>query len=239
MMQPKVYGVKPATLGLIQPMVDEENLGQRFAQELARSGHTVEFVAETCDVSVQAVYKWIKTGHLARKHMPALARIGIDTSYLLFGDQKPAADSQPKSQATLPNNASLGPDLAPLRLVPIVSMVQGGADGFFEVIGLVEGEVVPFYTRSSHAYALRVKGDSMRPRIRSGQIIVADPDSVYNPEDDVVVKLRTGQLMVKELLVERSDEIVVTSVNNGERWTIPKSNIEYIHCVVDVMKRGF
>ncbi len=135
-------------------------------------------------------------------------------------------------------NADPGPDLAPIRMVPIVSMVQAGSDGYFAVVGVIEGEFVPFYTRSVNAYALRVRGDSMRPRIRNGEIIVADPDKVYGPEDDVVVKLVSGEYMVKELLIERADEIVVTSVNNGERRTIAKANIEYIHRVVDIMGRG-
>ncbi|WP_293000065.1 S24 family peptidase [Nevskia sp.] len=135
-------------------------------------------------------------------------------------------------------NVEPGPALAPVRMVPIVAMVQAGPNGFFEIIGHVAGEEVPFYTRSTNAYALRVRGDSMRPRIRSGQIIVADPDTVYAPEDDVVVMLKSGEYMVKELLVERNDEIVVTSVNNGERRTIAKADIEYIHCVVDIMRRG-
>lgn len=215
----------------MQPMVDTDDLGRRFARELSRSGKTVEVVAEACDVSVQAVYKWIKTGKIARKHMPTLNSLGMDTAFLLLG-----GDGQ--SELNDVSNAELGPDLAPVRMVPIVAMVQAGPNGFFEMIGHVAGEEVPFYTRSKHAYALRVRGDSMRPRIRGGQIIVADPDTAYAPEDDVVVKLKSGEYMVKELLVERHDEIVVTSVNNGERRTIAKADIEYIHCVVDIMRRG-
>lgn len=206
----------------------------QFSQALAKSGLSDAEVADRAGVSAGMVHQW-KTAKRAvsAKKAEALARAvgGVAPDVISAGYRRIV------SAATF--NAEPGPKLLPMRMVPIVSMVQGGPDGYFEIIGHVDGESVPFYTRSPHAYALRVKGDSMRPRIRSGQIIVADPDTVYGPEDDVVVKLITGQYMVKELLVERADEIVVTSVNNGERWTIPKANIDYIHCVVDIMRRGF
>ncbi len=206
----------------------------QFAQALARSGFTDAEVAIRAGVSAGMIYQW-KTAKraISAKKAEALARAvgGTSADAISVGYRAVVSASL--------HNAEPAPDLPPIRMVPIVSMVQGGPDGYFEIIGHVEGESMPFYTRSPHAYALRVKGDSMRPRICSGQIIVADPDTGYGPEDNVVVKLVTGQYMVKELLVEREDEIVVTSVNNGERWTISKENIDYIHCVVGVMRRGF
>lgn len=157
--------------------------------------------------------------------------------HLALVDRKASNNEAGEPRDEAEGNADLGPDLDPIRMVPIVSLVQGGHDGYFEVMGVIDGEFVPAFTRSVDAYALRVRGDSMRPRIRSGEVIVADPDAGYMPENDVVVKLKNGEYMVKELLIDRADDVVVTSVNNGERRTISKADIEYIHRVIAVMPR--
>lgn len=86
------------------------------------------------------------------------------------------------------------------------------------------------------AYTLRVLNDSMRPRYRRNDILILDPDVACAAEDDVFIKLWNGERMVKQLLIKQADEIVVTDVNDGEGQTIAKADIEYIHCVTDIMR---
>jgi hypothetical protein len=55
------------------------------------------------------------------------------------------------------------------------------------------------------------------------------------PTEYVAITLATGQKMVKELVVERPDEIVVESVNGNHRQTIERKNILELHPVAAVV----
>lgn len=115
------------------------------------------------------------------------------------------------------------------RLVPVVGTARLGENGFYEEVSSVPGSgdgLVDAYSSDPNAYALRVKGDSMFPAIRDGWYVVVEPNSAPQPGDYVLVKLKSGQKMVKELLMQRPDSITVSSVNGDVRKTIDMSEID-------------
>jgi phage repressor protein C with HTH and peptisase S24 domain len=139
----------------------------------------------------------------------------------------PAADSEP--------GVELEPAGRPrfMRRIPVVGTAKLGDDGHFERI---EGDGwITGYTDDQDAYALRVKGDSMHPAIRHGHFVAVAPNSCCVPGEYVVIELRDGRKMVKELIFERSDEIVIESVNGNHRRTIEKSDIDKMHPVVAIV----
>jgi phage repressor protein C with HTH and peptisase S24 domain len=121
------------------------------------------------------------------------------------------------------------------RMAPVVGTAQLGPDGFWEElsypVGFGDGYLdVP--TSDPSAYALRVKGDSMTPAIRDGWFVVVEPNEPYSPGEYVVVVTTDGRSMVKELLWERDDQVVLMSVADGYgRLTLDRSNIKHIHHV--------
>lgn len=126
-----------------------------------------------------------------------------------------------------------------VRYIPLVGIGTGGPDGYINVddypVGHGDGEVLA-PTKDPRAYAIRVRGDSMRPRIRSGEFVVAEPSLEAQPGQDVVVKLKNGQTMVKELLYVRTDEIRLGSVNDDVApLTIPLLDVEYIHPIAAIV----
>lgn len=128
------------------------------------------------------------------------------------------------------DDAGFGPG----RYVRIVgfAIANPDEDGFFEEMGGDGLGYIDYDTSDADAYALRVKGDSMVPRIRHGEYIVVLPNAAYNPEDDVLVKLKNGRKMVKQLIAQRKDEYTFGSVNQdyGHR-TISVEEIEAVHKV--------
>jgi transcriptional regulator with XRE-family HTH domain len=65
---------------------DDSDLGERIKRALQDKGETHEALAESLGVSVQAVGKWIRTGHVARKNLVALANaLGVSLEWLLTG----------------------------------------------------------------------------------------------------------------------------------------------------------
>lgn len=133
------------------------------------------------------------------------------------------------------------PTLRPFSNVPVVGSVTGGADGYLtemEHPGSGEG-VITYPAKDADAYAVRVRGDSMRPRIKAGEFIVCEPNTECQPGDDVVVVLADGRRMVKELLYIRDGEATLGSVNNGHaNVTVPLQDIKTMHYVAAIIPRG-
>lgn len=130
----------------------------------------------------------------------------------------------------------------PYKQVPVVGHVKGGPNGFLEELGYPVGEGdghVEYPARDRNAYALRVKGDSMRPRIRPGEFVIIEPNHAARPGDDVVVTTSDGRKLLKEFLYERNGDITLGSINteNGP-LTIPRADITAIHYVAAIVPAG-
>lgn len=128
----------------------------------------------------------------------------------------------------------------PARLVrtPVVGTARMGEDGYYEEIDYPVGHGdghVDSYSSDPNVYALRVKGDSMHPAIRHGSFVVVEPNGRCVPGEYIVLALRDGQKMVKELVIERPHEIVIESVNGNHRKTIDRTDIEKMHPVAAIV----
>ena len=64
-----------------------------------------------------------------------------------------------------------------------------------------------------HVYALEVSGDAMLPAYRDGTAIVVSPAAAIRRGDRVVVKLRDGEVMAKELKRRTAKSIELRSLN--------------------------
>lgn len=149
----------------------------------------------------------------------------------------------PSIDETLESNVGEELRLRPGRGVAVVGEVQGGPDGYISVDDYPAGHgcaLLPdVRSRDKEAYGLKVRGDSMRPRIKSGEYIVVEPNADALPGDDVVVRFVDGSAVVKELLWIRDGEVCLGSINNGvPPITRPMTTIRSIHRVAAIMPRG-
>jgi phage repressor protein C with HTH and peptisase S24 domain len=139
-------------------------------------------------------------------------------------------------------NAGRQFDLPKGKFVAVVGTGRAGPDGLLSITDYGPGDgdgYIYTYSQDLNAYGIRVQGDSMRPRIKSGEFIVAEPGVEAQPGDDVVVKLRDGRSMVKEFLWARDGEMSFGSVNNGYApCTHQASEIESIHRVAAIVPRS-
>lgn len=132
---------------------------------------------------------------------------------------------------------------APLRRVPLIGYAVASPehDGYFDDMGFPPGAgegYVEFATKDREAYALRVRGDSMKPRIRPGEIVVVQPSVRVAPGDDVLVKTHSGRKMIKRLLYQRAGEVTLGSLNeNFKELTLPLDDVEAMHHVTGPVPR--
>lgn len=171
------------------------------------------------------------TKGLRPENLIALARrLGVTPEELVIGE----GNILPAAGVNLRESQS---PYGSFRDVPIVGNVVATPenDGFFDDMGFPPGAgeaYLPWPTRDPNAYALRVKGDSMQPRIRPGELLVVEPNAMAVPGADVVVRTRDGRKMVKRLLFKRAREVTLGSINIAHRdVTLSLEDIESMHVV--------
>jgi len=103
------------------------------------------------------------------------------------------------------------------RAVPLIGLAQAGSHGFFDDAGFPLGEgweQIQFPgDAGDSAYALEISGDSMLPVYREGDRIIVSPEATVRRGDRVVVKLRSGEVMAKQLGRTTNDSIELMSLN--------------------------
>jgi len=128
------------------------------------------------------------------------------------------------------------------RWIPVVGFVQGKPDG--EVIIAPcppdeEGWAVYSLSPDSSAYALQMRGDGMRPRVKHAEYLIVEPDALSQPGDDVLVTRADGSQIIKELLWMRDGETYLGSINHGcPPITLMSSEIDRMHRLAAIVSRG-
>jgi phage repressor protein C with HTH and peptisase S24 domain len=207
---------------------------QKIREARQRLGLTEQQFADAVGVSRGSVQQWEKEdgkggGGTApsRKNQPAVARVmGISVAELMGKELRLAVRE--------PGNVEPAGQPRIAKPTPVVGTARMGEDGFYEALDYPVGQgdgIVDSHSPDPNAYALRVKGDSMHPAIRHGSFVVVEPNGRCMPGEYVVIALVDGRKMVKELVIERPDEIVVESVNGNHRKTWERSEIERMHPV--------
>ncbi|KRW62357.1 LexA family transcriptional regulator [Pseudomonas sp. TTU2014-080ASC] len=147
--------------------------------------------------------------------------------------------SPPAQQAV---NGNVEGEPVPIKegIVPVVGMAQLGSNGYFEALDFPVGHgdgYVQIYSNDPNAYALKVVGDSMEPRIRSGEYVLIEPNKGYVAGDEVLVKTLDGQSMIKVFMYCRDGEVRLLSVNEAHApITMLLSQIDRIHVVGAIVK---
>lgn len=153
---------------------------------------------------------------------------------------KPVAEFSPTLAAQIDSNVDGEALIAPIRGVSVVGTAQLGDDGYWTEleypVGHGEG-FVPYPMKDPNTYALRVKGDSMRPRIQPGEFVVIEPNHAVAAGDEVMVQSTDGRSMVKKLGSRRNGLLELLSVNEDHRpITLDESQVAKIHYVGGIIK---
>lgn len=190
-------------------------------------------------IGVDATYvSRMKSDPSSKQHRPITGDMVLAINKAFPGWLSPSSYTHlPYDQAE--SNAEDGPAIGALQNIPVVGMAQLGDNGFWAEletpVGFGDGHI-PFPAKSENAYALRCRGDSMKPRIKNGEFVIVDPSLTPAPGDEVLVKASDGRVMVKELLYVRDDVVHLMSVNEAHgKLTIPLAEIECMHGIAGFM----
>lgn len=122
------------------------------------------------------------------------------------------------------------------RVVPIVGTTATGYDARWEASGYPAGFGNEYIENAPDpgAYALGVR-DGFAPRFKVGEILIVSRLAQPNPGEDVVVKLTTGEVLVKQFVSARGDYLTVEDVNTNKRDMLDMTGVVYMHPVIGVL----
>lgn len=125
-----------------------------------------------------------------------------------------------------------------MQTIPLLGLAKAGRDGYFDSDGYPlstddwDGIEFPLML-SKTVYALEVSGDSMEPAYRDGDKLIVSPEAEVRRGDRVVVKLATGEVMVKELMRESARQVELKSLNPAhEDIIVPTTEVVWMKRVV-------
>lgn len=111
-----------------------------------------------------------------------------------------------------------------------------GTDGSVDMIEQPGGWLC-ICSQDKEAFGLRVKGDSMWPRIQSGEFVVIEPNTPVQVGDEVFVRTKDGRNMIKIYNKTRDGSYLLTSINNEHRpITLDAREIEQVQYVAAILK---
>jgi phage repressor protein C with HTH and peptisase S24 domain len=104
-----------------------------------------------------------------------------------------------------------------VKPVPLLGFAEAGNGGYFDDHGFPAGagwdEIAFPAVNDERAYALKISGQSMEPAYRDGDVIVVSPSAPIRRGDRVVVRMRDGEVMAKELKRKTAKSIELKSLN--------------------------
>lgn len=120
--------------------------------------------------------------------------------------------------------------------VPVIGEAVLGVDGSVDMIEFRAGWL-RIYSGDKDAYGLKVKGDSMWPRIQSGEYVVIEPNTTVHVGDEVFVRTKDGHNMIKIMNKTRDGDFQFSSVNSDHRpITISPDEVVKMHFVSAIVK---
>jgi len=131
----------------------------------------------------------------------------------------------------------IGDSARTVQSVPLLGFAQAGSGGHFDENGFPSSkgwdEVALPSVNDEHAYALEISGDQMKPAYRDGDVIVVSPGTPIRRGDRVVVKIRGGEVMVREMKRRTAKTLELQSLNPGHAdRTLAAADVEWIARIV-------
>jgi phage repressor protein C with HTH and peptisase S24 domain len=130
----------------------------------------------------------------------------------------------------------IGDGAGAVQSVPLLGLAQAGA-GHFDESGFPAGkgwdEAGLPGVNDEHAYALEISGDAMAPAYRDGDIVVVSPATPIRRGDRVMLKTKSGEVMLRELKRRTAKLLELQSLNAKEPdHTLAAAEVQWIARIV-------
>jgi SOS-response transcriptional repressor LexA len=208
------------------------HVGQMIKELRLRRGWTLRRLAQ--EVNKTPAYLSIIENKKAHVNMPLLADIaralGVGVSYFLSDEVLAGKEPVSRPLGTVEgagileelrelverHTGPVRPSVGATRKIPVISYTAAGDPVSYESsypVGFADQYVeVNSSIGDPHAFALRIKGDSMEPRLYDGDIVVVCPSWQVKENRPVVIKVNDDEVTCK-VFSRAGDSILLTSLN--------------------------
>lgn len=154
--------------------------------------------------------------------------LNINLNWLVSGDGE-MENSQQKNEIEYVGNIKEGS-------IKVKGAAIMGTNDVFQMDEDFNGRL-KFHSDDPNAFALKVQGDSMFPRINSGEFVVIEPNIIPRSGDEVLVRTKDGRNMIKKLEFHRDYVYRFTSVNQDHPpITIDENMVDKVMFVSAIVK---
>lgn len=187
---------------------------------------------------VQAVFE--RGSRISEGMAKAIVKIlpSLDVETLLGGSETPRIIDETGMQGTFGSKPAIEVPLGDLKvkMVPMLSWTKAGTMTNFED-DCYTGEAIPaFNVTDSKAFALRVRGDSMEPRIKEGDAVIVCPSWSPQNGDTVITRTVHGDIMCK-LYQSRGHRVIFSSYNPAyPPIDLAREEVEWVYPVQSVVQ---
>ncbi|QYC10587.1 S24 family peptidase [Brevundimonas nasdae] len=152
-------------------------------------------------------------------------------SRLMTGQRRLQAVEVERIKEFFAEDAPAGPAYDTLD---VYGYVQAGGD---DLVSLADGQVidrieVPAGLVRGSAIGIRVVGDSMEPRLFSGETVIVGLNMPPQRDRDCVVEFRDGSAIVKQYKGQRDGTVFLHQYNPDKEVRIDASKVKAIHAVL-------
>lgn len=169
-------------------------------------------------------------GAQGSKHTAALAdALGVSSRWLARNEGLPERFEPAGMTAAELAPAGYGMSLPEARVgVSGAFRVNGAGD--IEAIDLPPGETdghlpMPMPMQAGRARAVRIKGNALSPFVKDGQYLLLQDAGPLHSEENVVLELADGRLLIRELLHDKADAVVLLPLHGGQPEAIERDTI--------------
>lgn len=205
------------------------SLADRLTLAMRIKGISQAALGEGVGVSQTTIWKLMNGKTSSNRKLYEIADyLKINLNWLVSGDGE-MENNQPTNEIEYIGNIKEG-------TIIVKGEAIMGTDGAFQMDEDFNGRL-KFHSDDPHAFALKVKGDSMFPRINSGEFVVIEPNIVPCSGDEVLVRTKDGRNMIKKLEFHRDCVYRFTSINQDHPpITLDENQVDKIMFVSAIVK---
>jgi phage repressor protein C with HTH and peptisase S24 domain len=220
--------------------------------EVSLAARRLKLLRERAGLSMRAVSEalgWTLTRYQHYEDRYRRAYLPLDLARLLANILAPrgvpaadvlalaGVDAEPHRAATTPSPPvgflprPLEIPAMPVRDLPVMGAVKGGAEGFYFNEGEAKEYIVrpPSLAGVSNAFALYVDGESMEPRYYAGETLYVNPNRPLTRNCFVAVELADGQCLIKQFVRRSDDHLVLAQFNPAKEIRLPITKVKRIY----------
>jgi phage repressor protein C with HTH and peptisase S24 domain len=161
----------------------------------------------------------------------AIGKSKDSVSRLLAGERSMDVEEADKIRSFFGAEQDAGPQF---QQIPVFGYAAAGGGDRISIASdqVLDRIEVPLGLSRGDAIAIRVMGDSMEPRLYSGELVIVGLGVPPMRNGDCVVEMRDGSAIVKQYKGQRDGAVFLAQLNPGEEVRIDASKVKAIHAVL-------